>query len=218
MTQFIDLSHVIEDGMITYTGLPGPVISDHMSREVSQSHYSDGTTFQIGTIEMVANTGTYIDAPFHRYEVGIDLSGLKLASIANLEGIVFRTDTGERSIDKDVFGNHNIKDKAVLIHTGWDRHWRTAVYFENHPFLTRDAAEYLKSSGAALVGIDSLNIDDTADGSRPAHSILLKADIPIVEHMCGLDALPDEGFKFFAVPAPVKGMGSFPVRAFAIIE
>jgi kynurenine formamidase len=218
MSQFIELSHIVEAGMITYTGLPGPVISDHMSREDSESHYSGGTTFQIGKIEMVANTGTYIDAPFHRYEEGIDLSGLKMATIANLDGIVFRTDQEMRSIDKDVFDNNNIRDKAVLIHTGWDRLWRTDAYFENHPFLTRDAAEYLKSSGAALVGIDSLNIDDTADGSRPAHSILLKADIPIVEHMCHLDMLPEEGFKFFAVPAPVKGMGSFPVRAFALID
>ena len=218
MPQFIDLSHVIEDGMITYTGLPGPVISDHMSREDSESHYSVGTTFQIGKIEMIANTGTYIDAPFHRYEEGQDLSELKMASIANLDGTVFRAVQGMRSIDKDVFDSHNVKGKAVLIHTGWDRHWRTDAYFENHPFLTRKATEYLESSGAALVGIDSLNIDDTADGSRPAHSILLKAKIPIVEHMCHLDVLPAEGFKFFAVPAPVKGLGSFPVRAFALID
>jgi kynurenine formamidase len=216
MTKFIELSHIIEDGMITYTGLPGPVISDHLSREDAVSHYSKGTTFQIGKIDMVANTGTYIDAPFHRYAEGIDLSGLEMASIANLDGIVFRATQGMRSIDKDVFENHNVAGKAVLIHTGWDRHWGTDTYFENHPFLTRDAAEYLKSTGAALVGIDSLNIDDTADGARPAHSILLKADIPIVEHMCNLDALPESGFKFFAVPAPVKGMGSFPVRAFAL--
>jgi kynurenine formamidase len=218
MAKFVDLSHIIEEGMITYTGLPGPVISDHMSREDSESHYSDGTTFQIAKIEMIANTGTYIDAPFHRYEEGQDLSELKMASIANLDGTVFRAVQGMRSIDKDVFDSHNVKGKAVLIHTGWDRHWRTDAYFENHPFLTRNAAEYLKSSGAALVGIDSLNIDDTADGSRPAHSILLKARIPIVEHMCHLDVLPEEGFKFYAVPAPVKGMGSFPVRAFAIVE
>ena len=218
MTKFVELSHVIEDGMITYTGLPGPVISDHMSREDSESHYSDGTTFQIGKIEMIANTGTYIDAPFHRYEEGQDLSELKMASIANLDGTVFRAIQGMRSIDKDVFDSHNVKGKAVLIHTGWDRHWRTDAYFENHPFLTRKATEYLESSGAALVGIDSLNIDDTADGSRPAHSILLKAKIPIVEHMCHLDVLPAEGFKFFAVPAPVKGLGSFPVRAFALID
>ncbi len=218
MTEFIDLSHTIEDGMVTYTGLPGPVISDHLGREESRSHYAEGTSFQIGKIEMVANTGTYIDAPFHRYAEGLDLSGLKITSIANLDGIVFRVDQGLRSIDKDVFANDNIKDKAVLVHTGWDQHWRTAAYFENHPFLTRDAAEHLKSEGAALVGIDSLNIDDNTDVTRPAHSILLEAGIPIVEHMCHLDRLPDQGFKFFAVPAPVKGMGSFPVRAFAIVD
>ena len=217
MVKFVDLSHIIEAGMITYTGLSGPVISDHMSREDSESHYSDGTTFQIGKIEMIANTGTYIDAPFHRYSEGIDLSGLEMASIADLDGIVFRIAQGMRAIDKDVFKSGNVEGKAVLIHTGWDRHWRTDAYFENHPFLTRNAAEHLKSCGAALVGIDSLNIDDTADGARPAHSILLKADIPIVEHMCHLDELPAQGFRFFAVPAPVKGMGSFPVRAFAIV-
>ena len=218
MTQFVDLSHVVEDGMITYTGLPGPVISDYLSREASKSHYAAGTTFQIGIIEMVANTGTYIDAPFHRYAGEIDLSGLDLASLANLDGIVFRVGPETLSIDQDLFTGREIRGKAVLVHTGWDRHWRTDSYFENHPFLTRDTAEFLKSAGAALVGIDSLNIDDTADGSRPAHSILLQAGIPIVEHMCALDQLPDEGFRFFAVPAPVKGMGSFPVRAFAMID
>ena len=218
MTRYIDLSHTIEDGMITYTGLPGPKIGEHMGREESRAHYAEGTSFQIGKIEMVANTGTYIDAPFHRYAEGIDLAGLKMASIANLDGIVFRVDQELRSIDKHVFAKENIKGKAVLIHTGWDRFWRTNAYFENHPFLTCDAAEYLKSAGAAVVGIDSLNIDDTKDGSRPAHSILLQAEIPIVEHMCNLDALPESGFKFFAVPAPVKGLGSFPVRAFAIVE
>ena len=218
MTRYIDLSHMIEDGMITYTGLPGPVISDHMDREESRSHYAEGTSFQIGKIEMVANTGTYIDAPFHRYAEGADLSGLKMTSIANLDGIVFRIDQGLRSIGKAVFVNDNIKNKAVLVHTGWDQHWQTEAYFANHPFLTRNAAEYLKSAGAALVGIDSLNIDDNTDGSRPAHSILLQAGIPIVEHMCRLERLPDQGFTFFAVPAPVKGMGSFPVRAFAVVD
>ncbi len=218
MTQYIDLSHTIEDGMVTYTGLPGPVISDYLGREESRPHYAEGTTFQIGKIEMVANTGTYIDAPFHRYAESMDLAGLKITSIANLDGIVFRVDQGLRSIGKDVFANDNLKGKAVLVNSGWDQHWRTDTYFENHPFLTRDAAEHLKSTGAALVGIDSLNIDDNTDGTRPAHSILLEAGIPIVEHMCHLDRLPDQGFKFFAVPAPIKGMGSFPVRAFAIVE
>ncbi|UCG06373.1 MAG: cyclase family protein [Desulfobacterales bacterium] len=218
MHRFIELSHVIEDGMITYTGLPGPKIGDYLSRADSEGHYSEGTTFQIGKIEMVANTGTYIDAPFHRYEEAADLSGIELSSIANLNGMVFRADPLRRPIGQDLFNGRDLNGKAILVHTGWDKHWRTEQYFENHPFLTRAAAEYLTSSGVALVGIDSLNIDDTADGSRPAHSILLGATIPIVEHMCNLGALPPSGFKFFAVPAPVKGMGSFPVRAFAIIE
>ena len=218
MQRFIDLSHVIEAGMITYTGLPGPVISDHLSRDASKAHYARGTTFQIGKIEMVANTGTYIDAPFHRFSAGADLSGFELASIANLDGLVFRAAPEKRAINQDLFKNHDLNGKAVLVYTGWDQHWRTDQYFENHPFLTRDAAEFLRASEVALVGIDSLNIDDTEDGARPVHTILLGADIPIVEHMCNLDTPPESSFKFFAVPAPVKGMGSFPVRAFAIID
>ena len=218
MAKFIDLSHVIENGMITYPGLPGPKIADHLSREGSKQHYVDGTTFQIGKIEMVANTGTYIDAPFHRYKAGKDLSQLDLASVANLDGLVFHAPPNSRKIIPDVFNGRDVKGKAVLIHTGWDRRWGTELYFKNHPYLTRESAEYLKSRGSALVGIDSLNIDDNTDGTRPAHTILLSGGIPIVEHLCNLDALPNTGFKFFAVPAPVKGMGSFPVRAFAIIE
>ena len=218
MTEYIDLSHTIEDGMITYRGLPGPIISDHLSREDSGEHYSDGTTFQIGKIEMVANTGTYIDAPFHRYSGAGDLSDFELTTIANLDALVLHADPQKRAINQDLFKNHDLNGKAVLIHTGWDQHWRKDKYFENHPFLTRDAAQYLSASKAALVGIDSLNIDDTEDGTRPAHTILLSAGSPIVEHLCNLGTLPANGFKFFAVPAPVKGMGSFPVRAFAIVD
>jgi kynurenine formamidase len=218
MPKIVNLSHSIENGMVTYTGLPGPKIADHLSREASRGHYAEGTTFQIGRIEMVANTGTYIDAPFHRFADGKDLSQFDLESVANLDGLLFQADTGTRAISPDLFKDRDVNGKAVLVQTGWDRHWSTAQYFEDHPFLTREAAEYLKSAGAALVGIDSLNIDDNTDGTRPAHTILLGAEIPIVEHMCHLENLPETGFKFFAVPAPVKGMGSFPVRAFALIE
>lgn len=218
MHRFIDLSHAIENGMITYQGLPGPVVSDYLSRGASAEHYLDGTTFQIGKIEMVANTGTYIDAPFHRYSEAGDLSDFELAAIANLDGMVLHADPQTRAIHEDLFKNDDLNGKAVLVRTGWDQHWRTDRYFENHPFLTREAAEYLSASKAALVGIDSLNIDDTEDGTRPAHTILLGAEIPIVEHLCNLDALPASGFKFFAVPPPMRGMGSFPVRAFAIID
>jgi kynurenine formamidase len=218
MTTFIDLSHTIENGMITYTGLPGPVISDHLSRQESRHHYAAGTTFQIGKIEMVANTGTYIDAPFHRYEKGGDLSEYDLASVADLDAVVIHAEPADRAIGPENFEDFELNDRAVLIHTAWDKHWGTDRYFENYPYLTRESAEYLKSTGAVLVGIDSLNIDDNSDGTRPVHTVLLGAQIPIVEHMCNLAALPDSGFKFFAVPAPIKGMGSFPVRAFAILN
>ena len=218
MPIFFELSHVIQDGMITYEGLPGPKIRDHLSRAASRQHYAGGTTFQIGKIEMVANTGTYIDAPFHRYKDGKDLSQLDMASVADLDGVLLHADPATRGISPGLFKGKDLEGKAVLIHTGWDRHWGTELYFKDHPYLTRESAEYLKLEGAALVGIDSLNIDDNTDGTRPAHTILLGGGIPIVEHLCNLDALPDSGFKFFAVPALVKGMGSFPVRAFAIIE
>jgi kynurenine formamidase len=217
--ELIDVSHTIEDGMITYKGLPGPVICDYLSREQSKSHYSEGTEFQIGKIEMVANTGTYIDSPFHRYANGDDLSELNLYSLANLDGIVIRvTGATERAITQEVFNGLDIKDKAILIHTGWAKHWRTDQYFEGHPYLTAGAAEYLVKERAALVGIDSLNVDDTRDGNRPVHTTLLGNKIPIVEHLRSLDRLPENGFSFFAVPAKVKGMGSFPVRAFAIVK
>ena len=218
MNKFIELSHIIEDGMITYTGLPGPIISNYLSRKASREHYAPGTTFQISKIEMVANTGTYLDAPFHRYAEGRDLSQLEIASVANLDGLVFHTAGATRAIKPEIFKGRNVKDKAVLIHTGWAGHWGTDRYFDDHPYLAGESAEYLKSAGAVLVGIDSLNIDDNTEGTRPAHTILLGSEIPIVEHMRNLAALPDSGFKFFAVPAPIKGMGSFPVRAFAIIE
>ncbi len=234
MKQLIDVSHTVEDGMITYKGLPAPVICDFLSREQSRAHYAEGTEFHIGQIEMVANTGTYVDSPFHRFAPGKDLSELPLGSLANLEGVVVRAAPGPRPITRAAFERLEVRGKAVLVHTGWDRHWRADPYFEGHPFLTADAAHYLAGAGAALVGIDSLNIDDTADGRRPVHTTLLGADIPIAEHLCGRGQLPapalplaaprqmkargpDGGFRFFAVPVKVKGLGSFPVRAFAMV-
>ena len=217
-SRLIDLSHTIEHGMVTYPGLPAPVVSDWLSREASQTRYAPGTTFQIGRIELLANTGTYIDAPFHRYAPGVDIAGYALDAVADLEGMVVRaTEHPERALDADVFRGGTVGGKAVLVHTGWDAHWRTERYGSGHPFITRAAAEHLAAAGAALVGIDSLNIDDSADGTRPAHSILLAAGIPIVEHLCNLGELPDAGFRFYAVPPRVKGMGSFPVRAFALV-
>mgnify|MGYP001155983440 CR=1 FL=1 len=217
--QLIDLSHTVEHGMITYKGLPGPIISDYLTREQSRRHYAGGTEFYVGKIEMVGNTGTYLDSPFHRHANGQDLSELDLAILADLDGVLVRaTNARQRAIGQDAFDGLEVRGKAVLVHTGWDVHWRTDRYFEGHPFLTADAARYLADGGAALVGIDSLNIDDTVDLTRPVHTILLGVGIPIVEHLCHLEQLPDSGFRFFAVPVKVKAFASFPVRAFAIVE
>ena len=187
---FVDLSHTIESGMVTYKGIPGPRIEDFLTREDSRKHYAPGTEFHIASISMVANTGTYLDTPFHRFAGAGDLADLALARSANIEAVV---------------------------QTGWDRHWRTDAYFIDSPYLTADAARYLIDHGAAIVGIDSLNIDDTRDKTRPVHSLLLKAEIQIVEHLCNLESLPDTRLRFFAVPVKVRGMGTFPVRAFAIV-
>ncbi len=216
---FVDLSHTIDPGMITYKGLPAPLICDHLSRADSKAIYAPGTEFQIGRIDMVGNTGTYLDTPFHRYEDGYDLSGLSLDSVSNVPATVVRvTGFPGRALDWTHFTEIPVHGMAVLVHTGWDRHWRTDAYFEGHPYLTAAAAEYLRDAGAKLVGIDSYNIDCTDGGERPVHSILLHAGIPIVEHMTNLATLPDQAFRFFAVPPKIQGMGTFPVRAHAILN
>ena len=214
--QLIDLSHNVEHGMVTYKGLPAPIICDYLSREASRAQYAPGTEFQIGQIEMIANTGTYLDSPFHRYRDGDDLSQLKLEALADLDCVVARvTNRRDRAIDRLSIDLATLSGKALLVHTGWDAHWRTDQYFENHPHLTGALAHQLVEARVALVGIDSFNIDSIDDNTRPVHSALLGAGILIVEHMCGLGALPDRGARFFAVPVKVKGMGTFPVRAFA---
>jgi len=218
MSRFVDLSHDVEHGMVTYRGLPAPVISDFLTREDSRKNYAGDTEFSIRKIEMVANTGTYLDSPFHRYADGKDLSELPLSSLANLDGVVIHAPfSGGRSIAAAAFGNVDVQGKAVLVHTGWDVHWKSEQYYSGHPFLTKDAAQYLVDKGVAIVAMDTYNIDDTADLYRPAHSLLLRAGIPIVEHLCNLSALPDNGFRFFAIPVKVKDFGTFPVRAFAIV-
>jgi arylformamidase len=215
--KLIDVSRIVEHGMITYKGLPAPIICDYLSREASRASYAEGTTFHVGKIEMVANTATYLDTPFHRYADGKDLADVTLASLAHLDGVVFHAHPSVRAIAPDLYGHHDLTGKAVLIHTGWEKHWRTEHYFEGHPFLTRETAQYLYTSGVTLVGIDSYSIDDTPDGARPVHSIVLRAEIPTVEHKCNLGALPERGVTFCAVPAKVKGCGTFPVRAFAVV-
>ena len=204
--------------MTTYKGFPGPVICDFWERDSTAEKYDDGSTFQIGRIDMVANTGTYLDSPFHRYADGIDVADLPLPSLADLPGIVVRRPwENDICIDAAAFEGRDIKGKAVLVHTGWDRHWRTDRYGNDHPFLTAQAAEWLVREGAAFVGIDSHNIDDTRTRSRPVHTILLAAGIPICEHMINLASLPDEGFRLSAAPPKIRGMGSFPVRAYAVL-
>lgn len=219
MTQhFCDLSHTIEHGMITYKGLPAPLVCDYLSREESRKIYAEGTEFQIAKIEMVANTGTYLDSPFHRYADGHDLAQLTLGQLANLETIVIRTERGRRAITPESLGDHDLSGKAVLFDTGWYTHWRTEQYFEGHPFLTEQTAIALKQAGVVLVGIDSYNIDDVSGNTRPVHSTLLGANIPIVEHLCHLEQLPDRGSRFFAVPPKFHGVGTFPIRAFALVD
>ena len=214
--RLIDVSHTIEAGMITYKGLPAPIVCDFLSRENSRAVYADGHEFVINKLEMVGNTGTYLDSPFHRYASGKDLSQLELSQLAHLDAVVVRA-PHEKSItvDADAFAGLNVAGKAVLVHTGWAGFWRTDRYFENNPHLTEAAAKYLVQAGAKLVGIDSLNIDDTRTRSRPVHTVLLGAEIPICEHMCNLGSLPDDNFHFYAVPPKLSKIGTFPVRAFA---
>ena len=209
----IDLSHAIEDGMVTYKGLPAPHICDFWKREDSAVNYDDGSTFQIGRIDMVANTGTYLDTPFHRYAEGDDLAAVGLDRLARLEGLCVRAAGMEAGAE--LFEGLDVADKAVLVHTGWDRHWRTEAYHSGHPFLGEDSARLLAERGAALIGIDSYNIDDTRTRRRPVHTILLGAGTLIVEHMTRLGELPPSGFRFTAAPPKIAGMGTFPVRAFA---
>jgi kynurenine formamidase len=217
MRRYVDLSHTIHHGLATYKGLPGPLICDYLSREASRQNYSDGTEFQIGRIEMVSNTGTYIDCPFHRFGNGRDLSETDLERFVDLPGVVVRVPWRERlEITPRDFVRVDVRDKAVLVDTGWSEHWNKNTYFDNHPFLTAEAATFLRNAGALLVGIDSHNIDDTrTKNSRPVHTTLLGAEILVVEHLCNLDELPQTGFTFSAVPPKFKGVGTFPVRAYA---
>lgn len=203
----LDLSHVISDGVITHAGLPGPSVSAHMNREAGR--YAEGTSFHIARIDMVANTGTYVDSPFHRFAGGDDIAAIPLSRVADVPGVV---------VDGTNFPVGDLRGRAVLFRTGWSRHFGTEQYRNGrHPFLTRDVAEALVRAQPALVGIDSMNIDDTTDGERPVHTILLRAGVPLVEHLANLDQLPMTGFRFFAAPAKFAGVGTFMVRAFAIV-
>lgn len=220
MSNHIDLSHVIADGMVTYPGLPTPIVADHLSREVAEEIYGPGITFQIGLVTMCTNTGTYLDVPFHRYVDGHDLSGLALDRVAGVDGVLLDC-RGQQTIELDELELEAVAGKAVLVWTGHAATWGTAAYFENHPALTAAAAERLRDAGVACVGIDTLNIDATeGTGERPVHSTLLRAEIPIIEHMTNLDTLSGvtasgSSFTFTAVPPKIEGCGTFTVRAYA---
>ena len=212
---FIDLSHSIADGTLTHRGLPGPLICDYLSREASRERYAPGTEFQIARVDMVVNTGTYLDVPFHRNAHGLDMAQIGIDALADLDAVVVRVESGAAAIGVESFRDLDVRARAVLVHTGWDRHWNTPEYFGVHPFLTAEAAHWLRDAGAKLVGIDSMNIDDTRGNTRPVHSVLLDAQILIVEHLCNLSALPQCGFAFSAVAPKFCGVGTFPVRAMA---
>lgn len=219
--RLIDLSHALEPGMPMYPGFPAPVFSTFLSHDQAAERgiYAPGTTFQIASITLCGNTGTYIDAPFHRHRDRADLAGLRLEQLADLPGLLIDARAvGGRAIGAQVFAGADVAGKAVLIRTDWSRHWNTIEYWQPGPFMTADAAQWLKEHGAALVGIDSWNIDDTSDPQRPVHTTLLGADIVICEHMCELGQLPAQGFHFSAVAPRVAGGTSFPVRAFARIS
>ena len=219
MATHIDLSHVITDGMTTYPGLPTPAVADHLTRDAAEQIYGPGITFHIGLITMCTNTGTYLDVPFHRFADGHDLTGLDLRRVAGVPAVCIDR-RGEEVIEltnRELTSIGDVQGHAVLIHTGHAEHWGTDAYFDRHPHLTSGAAEALVGAGVACVGIDSLNIDGTDDGDRPVHTTLLGAEIPIIEHLTGLDRLPATGFSFTAVPPKIEGAGTFTVRAFATV-
>jgi kynurenine formamidase len=218
MRRAIDLSHEIVDGMTTHPGIPGPAISTFLTHAQSEGRYAPGTTFQIGRIDLVANTGTYLDTPAHRFPGRPDLSGLQLERVVDLDGVLVDCrGRAERGIGPDAFDGIELAGRAVLVATGWDLHWGTDTYLADNPFLTEPAARLLVERGAGLVGIDSLNVDSLTDPRRPAHTAILDAGIPLVEHLTGLAQLPATGWRFFAVPPRIRGMATFPVRAFALL-
>jgi kynurenine formamidase len=214
--RLVDLSHVIADGLVTYPGLPTPRVVTHLSREGSEGRYAPGTRFAITGVEMVGNTGTYLDAPFHRFAEGKDLAELPLDALANLPAV--KVSPSGRAIGAEAFEQLDLRGKAVLVETGWSRRFGTEDYLDDYPYLTEPAAALLVERGVLLVGIDGPNVDDVRDGRRPVHTGLLAADVLVVEHLRGLAELPPSGFRLFAVPPRIAGLTSFPVRVFALIE
>ena len=214
MASLVDLSHPIEDRMPAYPGLPAAVVEPILDHDASRERYEGKAEFLLGRVHIAGNTGTYVDAPFHRWREREDLAGVELERLANLDGLVIEgaERAGEISVPEV-----DVRHRAVLVRTGWDRRWRTPAYYEPGPFLGRSAIDALVGGGATLVGVDFANVDDTSDPSRPAHTALLEAGIPIVENLTGLDRLPADGFRFFATPPRIVRGAAFPVRAFALV-
>ena len=218
LRRFVELSHAISAGMTTYPGLPVPQIQPHLTRERSRCSYAEGVEFAIDEITMVGNTGTYLDSPFHRYADGLDLASLPLERFVELPAVVVRTvGSGVRAVGVGAVAAIDVDGMAVLLHTGGDRDFGTPAYAQDAAFLSAEAARWLVDHGAALVGIDAVNIDDTGDPARPAHSILLGAGVPVVEHLTRLDQVPPSGARFTAAPVRVTDFGTFPVRAYAAV-
>ena len=213
--RFVELSHVIREGLVTYPGLPAPTIEPFLTREDSKERYAPGTEFAMDILTLIGNTGTYLDSPWHRYEGGTDLSGLSLETLVDLPTEIFHLESG-RGIEASLFAGRDLAGKAVLLHTGWDIHFGTPAYASGAPYLSSEGVDVLINAGVVLVGIDSLNIDNTeGTGERPAHTKLLAAGIHVVEHLTNVGALPDSGARFTATPPLIEGFGTFPVRAFA---
>ena len=218
MRKLVELNHILEDGMMAYPGLPRPKIGAFLDHKESRSRYNDQAEFYLGKVDMVCNLGTYVDSPFHRYPGGADLSQIPLERVSGIPGIVLdAVVSSNRSITLDVIDSE-LRGKAVLIRTGWDKRWGTESYWEPGPYLSGESTDLMIRCKVFLVGVDFWNVDDTTDPSRPAHTRLLASEILIVEHLCNLSVLPRTGFKFYAVPLRIVGGASFPVRAFADIE
>jgi len=215
--QLVDLSHTIAAGLVTCPGIPAPSVQPHLRRAESRSHYAEGTEFAIDVITLAGNTGTYLVSPYYRYPDGADLADLELETLVDLQIQLFRlTDVTERGIPASVFYDRALQGTAVLLHTGWDRHFGTPSYATGAPYLSGDGAAYLINAGVVLVGIDSINIDDAETSrERPALSLLLAAGVHVVEHLTNLASVPPTGARFTAVPPRVREFGTFPVRAFA---
>ncbi|MCS7050712.1 MAG: cyclase family protein [Thermomicrobium sp.] len=218
----LDLTHPFEPEIPMFPGLPKPEVTEYWSRTATAAHYAAGTSFVVHRYAFVGNAGTYLDSPFHRYPDGVDLAGLPLERVVQLVGVVidvrWSVARGQLAIGPERFRGLDLRGKAVLVCTGWDRYWGSERYLAANPHLTRQAAERFVSAGVALVGIDSWNVDDVADRVRPVHSVLLAAGIPIVENLCNLTALIGKRFRFHAAPIPIRGGSAVPVRAYAVLN